>query len=227
MYCDSKSTIAISCNPVQHSRSKHINIRYHFIKEHVERGTVELYFVRTEYQLADLFTKALPKERFEYLVHRIGMRCMTPTKLDRLEELGRRGNADSMMDADGRDEANEALSDVYLSIRGESSVPYKPTVIRFRVRSQPDPETPIPTSDELDVTNFNEATQTMVEGTENVDEDEFMDEIFNDQEDSEEESDGDDFILRKRENGKGIEDIRDITPPTPIRSPRTHIAPLS
>ncbi|GJV31298.1 retrovirus-related pol polyprotein from transposon TNT 1-94 [Tanacetum coccineum] len=45
-------------------------------------GTIELYFVRTEYQLADLFTKALPKERFEYLVHRIGMRCMTPTELD-------------------------------------------------------------------------------------------------------------------------------------------------
>ncbi|GJT52663.1 retrovirus-related pol polyprotein from transposon TNT 1-94 [Tanacetum coccineum] len=71
MYCDSKSAIAISCNPVQHSKTKHIDIRYHFIKEHVEKGTVELYFVRTEYQLADLFTKALPKERFEYLVHRI------------------------------------------------------------------------------------------------------------------------------------------------------------
>ncbi|GJS08717.1 retrovirus-related pol polyprotein from transposon TNT 1-94 [Tanacetum coccineum] len=79
MYCDSKSAIAISCNPVQHSRTKHIDIRYHFIKEHVEKGTVELYFVGTEYQLADLFTKALPKEHFEYLVHRIGMRCMTPT----------------------------------------------------------------------------------------------------------------------------------------------------
>ncbi|GJW76024.1 retrovirus-related pol polyprotein from transposon TNT 1-94 [Tanacetum coccineum] len=71
MYCDSKSAIAISCNPVQHSKTKHIDIRYHFIKEHVERGTVEIYFVGTEYQLADLFTKALPKERFEYLVHRI------------------------------------------------------------------------------------------------------------------------------------------------------------
>ncbi|GJY62144.1 retrovirus-related pol polyprotein from transposon TNT 1-94 [Tanacetum coccineum] len=87
MYCDSKSAIAISCNPVQHSRTKHINIRYHFIKEHVEKGTVELYFVGTEYQLADLFTKALPKERFEYLVHRIGMRCMTPTQLESLAKL--------------------------------------------------------------------------------------------------------------------------------------------
>nr|GEV60916.1 ribonuclease H [Tanacetum cinerariifolium] len=63
--------IAISCNPVQHSKTKHIDIRCHFIKEHVEKGTVELYFVGTEYQLVDLFTKALPKERFEYLDHRI------------------------------------------------------------------------------------------------------------------------------------------------------------
>ncbi|GJR95534.1 retrovirus-related pol polyprotein from transposon TNT 1-94 [Tanacetum coccineum] len=71
LYCDSKSAIAISCNPVQHSKTKHIDIRYHFIKEHVEKGTVEIYFVGTEYQLADLFTKALPKERFEYLVYHI------------------------------------------------------------------------------------------------------------------------------------------------------------
>ncbi|GJV19024.1 retrovirus-related pol polyprotein from transposon TNT 1-94 [Tanacetum coccineum] len=87
MYCDSKSAIAISCNPVQHSRTKHIDIRYHFIKEHVEKGIVELYFVGTEYQLADMFTKVLPKERFEYLVHRIGMRCLTPTQLERLAKL--------------------------------------------------------------------------------------------------------------------------------------------
>ncbi|GJR28922.1 hypothetical protein Tco_1105154 [Tanacetum coccineum] len=84
IYCDSQSTIAISCNPVQHFRTKHINIRYHFIKEHVEKGTIELYFVEAEYQLADLFIKALPKERFEYLVYRIGIRCMTSTQLERL-----------------------------------------------------------------------------------------------------------------------------------------------
>ncbi|GKB33102.1 hypothetical protein Tco_0872503 [Tanacetum coccineum] len=71
IYCDSKSAIAISCNPVQHSRTKHINIRYHFIKEHVEKGIIELYFIGTEYELADLFTKAFPKERFEFLVHKI------------------------------------------------------------------------------------------------------------------------------------------------------------
>ncbi|GJW05700.1 retrovirus-related pol polyprotein from transposon TNT 1-94 [Tanacetum coccineum] len=87
IYCDSKSAIAISCNPVQHSRTKHINIRYHFIKEHVEKGTTELYFIGTEYQLADLLTKALPNERFEFLVQKIDMRCMTPTQLERLAKL--------------------------------------------------------------------------------------------------------------------------------------------
>nr|GFA87814.1 uncharacterized mitochondrial protein AtMg00810-like [Tanacetum cinerariifolium] len=45
IYCDSKSAIAISCNPVQHTRTKHIDMRYHFIKDHVEKGTIELYFV--------------------------------------------------------------------------------------------------------------------------------------------------------------------------------------
>ncbi|GKF89250.1 hypothetical protein Tco_0263213, partial [Tanacetum coccineum] len=49
VYCDSKSAIAISCNPVQHSKTKHIDIRYYFIKEHVERGTVKIYFVGIEY----------------------------------------------------------------------------------------------------------------------------------------------------------------------------------
>ncbi|GJX59202.1 retrovirus-related pol polyprotein from transposon TNT 1-94 [Tanacetum coccineum] len=59
MYCDNKSAIALCCNNVQHSRSKHIDIRFHFIKEHVENGVIELYFVNTEYQLADIFTKLL------------------------------------------------------------------------------------------------------------------------------------------------------------------------
>nr|GEY59792.1 hypothetical protein [Tanacetum cinerariifolium] len=81
-YCDSQSAISISCNPVQHSRTKHIHTRYHFIKERVENGIIELYFVRTENQVADMFTKALLKDRFKYLVRRIGMRCLTPAELE-------------------------------------------------------------------------------------------------------------------------------------------------
>ncbi|GJR72253.1 hypothetical protein Tco_0084618 [Tanacetum coccineum] len=57
LYYDYQSAIAISCNPVQQSRTKHIN-------------------------LADLFTKALPHDRFEYLVRRLGMICLTPAELE-------------------------------------------------------------------------------------------------------------------------------------------------
>nr|GEZ47329.1 retrovirus-related Pol polyprotein from transposon TNT 1-94 [Tanacetum cinerariifolium] len=79
------AAIAISFNPVQHSRTKHIDVRYHFIKEKVKKGIVEFLFVETEYQLADLFTKALSEDRFKYLVRRLGMRCLT---LEELEVLG-------------------------------------------------------------------------------------------------------------------------------------------
>ncbi|GJV96214.1 retrovirus-related pol polyprotein from transposon TNT 1-94 [Tanacetum coccineum] len=86
MYCDNKSAIALCCNNVQHSRSKHIDIRYHFIKEQVENGVVELYFVRTEYQLADIFTKALCRERIEFLIDMLGMRSFTPETLKELAD---------------------------------------------------------------------------------------------------------------------------------------------
>ncbi|KAJ9539963.1 hypothetical protein OSB04_026469 [Centaurea solstitialis] len=76
IYCDSKSAIAIFCNPVQHTKTKHIDIRYHFIKDHVEKGTIELYFVKTEFQLADLFTKALDEKRFNFLITKLGMRTL-------------------------------------------------------------------------------------------------------------------------------------------------------
>ncbi|GKD88992.1 hypothetical protein Tco_1364499 [Tanacetum coccineum] len=70
LYCDNKSVIALCCNNVQYSRAKHIDVRYHFIKERVENGIVELYFVRMEYQLADIFTKSLPRERFNFLIEK-------------------------------------------------------------------------------------------------------------------------------------------------------------
>ncbi|GJW64261.1 retrovirus-related pol polyprotein from transposon TNT 1-94 [Tanacetum coccineum] len=86
MYYDNKSAIALCCNNVQHSRSKHINIRFHIIKEQVENGVVELYFVNTEYQLADIFTKALGRERIEFLINKLGMRSFTPETLKLLAD---------------------------------------------------------------------------------------------------------------------------------------------
>ncbi|GKA99861.1 hypothetical protein Tco_0827855, partial [Tanacetum coccineum] len=86
MYCDNKSAIALCCDNVQHSRSKHIDIRFHFIKEHVKNGVIELYFVNTEYQLADIFTKALGRERIEFLINKLGMRSFTPETLKKLAD---------------------------------------------------------------------------------------------------------------------------------------------
>ncbi|GKE87650.1 hypothetical protein Tco_1565125 [Tanacetum coccineum] len=81
LYCDNKSVIALCRNNVQHSRAKNIDIRYHFIKEQVENGIMELYLIRTEYQLADIFTKPLPRERFNFLIDKLGMRSMSPEML--------------------------------------------------------------------------------------------------------------------------------------------------
>ncbi|GJV51434.1 retrovirus-related pol polyprotein from transposon TNT 1-94 [Tanacetum coccineum] len=86
LYYDNRSAIALCCNNVQHSRSKHIDIRHHFIREQVKKGVVELYFVTTDYQLADIFTKALPRERFKFLLPRLGMKCMSSETLKRLQE---------------------------------------------------------------------------------------------------------------------------------------------
>nr|GEU75328.1 hypothetical protein [Tanacetum cinerariifolium] len=86
MYCDNKSAIVLCCNNVQHSRSKHIDIRYHFTKEHIENEVIELYFVNTEYQLADLFTKALGRERIEFLINKLCMRSFTAETLKQLTD---------------------------------------------------------------------------------------------------------------------------------------------
>nr|GEU72320.1 retrovirus-related Pol polyprotein from transposon TNT 1-94 [Tanacetum cinerariifolium] len=73
-------------NNVQHAMPKHIDIGYHFIKEHVENGVIELYFVNTKYQLADIFTKALGRERIEFLINKLGMRSFTPETLKQLTD---------------------------------------------------------------------------------------------------------------------------------------------
>nr|GEW65944.1 retrovirus-related Pol polyprotein from transposon TNT 1-94 [Tanacetum cinerariifolium] len=78
--------IALCCNNIQHSRSKHIDIRDHFIKEQVENMVVELYFVRTKYQLAEIFTKPLARERLEFLIKKLGMQSMSLETLRKLAD---------------------------------------------------------------------------------------------------------------------------------------------
>ena len=76
IYCDNLSAINISKNLVQHSCTKHIDIRHHFIRDLVEHSIVTLEHMPTKNQLADLFTKSLDKKRFKILQRSIDMICV-------------------------------------------------------------------------------------------------------------------------------------------------------
>ena len=64
LYCDNESAIKIANNPVQHSKTKHIEIRHHFLRDHVMKEDIDIIHVNTEEQLADICTKPLDEKRF-------------------------------------------------------------------------------------------------------------------------------------------------------------------
>ena len=73
LLCDNTSAINLTKNPVMHSRTKHIEIRHHFLREHISNGTCDIKFIGTDLQLADLFTKPLAKDRFNFLLNELGI----------------------------------------------------------------------------------------------------------------------------------------------------------
>lgn len=73
MKIDNQSAIQLSKNPVFHDRSKHIETRYHYIRECIEEGRVQVEFIGTNEQLADILTKALGRDRFIELRSKIGL----------------------------------------------------------------------------------------------------------------------------------------------------------
>ncbi|CAL9010567.1 unnamed protein product [Prunus brigantina] len=74
VFCDNTSAIAMVKNPVFHQRSKHIKRKFHFIREAIQEGVIELLYCKGEEQIADIFTKALPKDRFSYLRSMLGVK---------------------------------------------------------------------------------------------------------------------------------------------------------
>jgi hypothetical protein len=74
IYCDNTSTVNMSKNPVMHSKTKHISIKYHMIREKVAKKEVRLEHVSTKEEIANIFTKPLPKKTFEYLRDFLGLR---------------------------------------------------------------------------------------------------------------------------------------------------------
>ena len=73
IFCDNTSAINITKNLVQHSRTKHIEIRYHFIRDHALKGDISIEFVETHYQLVNVFTKPLSEDQFCKIRRKLGM----------------------------------------------------------------------------------------------------------------------------------------------------------
>ena len=71
--CDNTSAINLTKNPIQHSKTKHIEIRHHFIRDHIQKRDIEIMFVKTRNQLVDLFTKPLARDRFNKLKTKFGI----------------------------------------------------------------------------------------------------------------------------------------------------------
>ena len=76
LFCDNMSAISMAKNPVFHQRTRHINRKYHFIREALQEGVIDVKFCRSEEQLADIFTKALPKDRFKKLRLDLGVKSV-------------------------------------------------------------------------------------------------------------------------------------------------------
>ena len=71
--CDNTSAINLTKNPILHSRTKHIEIRHHFIRDHIQNGNIKVEYVPTEQQLADIFTKPLKEDHFCEIRRKLGM----------------------------------------------------------------------------------------------------------------------------------------------------------
>ena len=77
LYCDNTSAINISKNPVMHAKTKHITIKYHYVRDLVEDKQVKMEYIHSKEQIIDIFTKPLPKDAFEYLRGKLGVKPLS------------------------------------------------------------------------------------------------------------------------------------------------------
>ena len=76
IFCDNVGAGKLGKNPVFHARTKHIDIKHHFVREVLARGTIEVEFISTEQMIADIFTKGLPKEKHVWCMRKLGLSLM-------------------------------------------------------------------------------------------------------------------------------------------------------
>nr|GEU44848.1 integrase, catalytic region, zinc finger, CCHC-type, peptidase aspartic, catalytic [Tanacetum cinerariifolium] len=250
MYCDSKSAIAISCNPVQHSKTKHIDIRYHFIKEHVDKVII----MAQQQHVADVYPDGLcplnkrydlmdgnKKIDLEHVQCPLESKILTNIIKNHPEIQRQSWNEDSSLDDLRSDKAHGALSDVC----GESSAPKRSTVIRFRIPQRRStrltPPTPLPTVDKADEMILQDTLQVSLTEHKSREEQKAREnvELVNEhlasveiekmvkgQENVIDDSlifrNDEHNILDTREKGKILEESRNSPFPAPIRSPRIY-----
>ena len=74
IFCDNTYAICLSRNPILHSRTKHIEIKYHFIRDYIQKGILSLKFIDTDHQWDDVFTKPLSEDRFNFILKHLSMK---------------------------------------------------------------------------------------------------------------------------------------------------------
>ena len=92
LFCDNQGAISLAKNPTHHAKTKHVDVQLHFIRDHVEKGTINVEYCPTENMLADLMTKGLPHERHKRLLGLmgVGISCEQTTTPSRVGKVGRR-----------------------------------------------------------------------------------------------------------------------------------------
>ncbi|GKA03398.1 retrovirus-related pol polyprotein from transposon TNT 1-94 [Tanacetum coccineum] len=144
LYYDNKSSIALCCNNVPHSKSKHIDIRHHYHREAMEKRSVELYFPRGHSINGENITKALPKERFEFILPRLDMKCMKPETLKSLQDDQDEYKADADMHRNRPPVRTD--EQIYTQIDGHT----QRTLFRSHQVTTPGASSPPPTPDTLE-----------------------------------------------------------------------------
>ena len=98
-FCDNQGAISLAKNPTHHAKTKHVDVQLHFIRNHVEKGTIKVEYCPTEDMLTYIMTKGLARERHEQLLGLMGVRTSegntTPSSSGRITELGKNSGMES------------------------------------------------------------------------------------------------------------------------------------
>ena len=126
-FCDNQGAISLAKNPTHHAKTKHVDVQLHFIRNHVEKGTIKVEYCPTEDMLADIMTKGLARERHEQLLGLMGVGtpCEQTTTPSRVEDVGNGSTGrHSTGITSGSEELRNSHGDVARTPRTDVGAPY-------------------------------------------------------------------------------------------------------